>query len=68
MAQLAILDERLMEAFRAGALTYEQAWAIQDLILLSPPESEEVELPDWLEAPGMQLQLFQAVPHNDLPL
>lgn len=65
-AHLFPLDPQLQEAWEAGALTYKEAWLVQDELIVSPEQM--VEMPPHLEPQMRSLLFFQVPPENSLPL
>ena len=66
-AQLALLDPQLQEAVSLQVISVSQAWAMQDLLELTPC-GVLVSVPQdwhpWVE----RLHLWEAPPANSLPL
>ena len=66
MANQAHLQEWLHQVWLDGALTFQEAWSIQDEVLLST--SNSVVMPESLDLPLSKLHLYQAPTLNSLPL
>lgn len=65
-AQLARLHWELQLAVSQQAISLSEAWTFQDLLSMTPINSE-VELPEQLQPMMGRLSLFQAEPGNHLP-
>jgi hypothetical protein len=66
VAQEFLLYSSLQEAWESGALSFKEAWEMQDQLLLSREQWSEV--PQSLEEHFNKLAFFQAPPGNNLPL
>ena len=66
MAQQFHLYNSLQEAWESGALSFKEAWEMQDQLLLSQELWSEV--PQQLEEHFNKLAFFQSPPANHLPL
>jgi hypothetical protein len=66
-ARQAQLYPHLQEALDARVLSTNEAWMLQDVILISPPGCR-VELSQEFEGPINKMMLFEAEPLNDLPI
>lgn len=65
-AELLHLPPPLHQAWMDGALSFREAWAIQDEMLLST--KEWVVMPEILEPQLNKLHFYQMPTFNDLPL
>ena len=65
-AHRASLSPDLEQAMLQGALTFNEAWSIEDQLLLA--EQVEVEMPWELEPQLRKLWLYQIPEANSLPL
>jgi hypothetical protein len=66
VAQEYQLFSSLQEAWESGALSFREAWEMQDQLLLSQEQWSEV--PPSLEEHFNKLAFFQSPPANHLPL
>ena len=66
-AQVAHLETWLQQAVMAQAVSLAEAWTLQDLALLLPPELE-VEVPQALHPTMERLFLWETPAHNSLPI
>lgn len=66
MADQAHLPEPLHQAWLDGALTFQEAWSIQDEMLLST--REWVVMPESLDPVLGKLHFYQVPTFNSLPL
>lgn len=58
------LDQEFQEAVMAGVLSLEEAWLLQDQLLIN--QSEWVEVPSNLQPQMEKLAFFQARPHSPI--
>lgn len=65
-AELLHLPRPLHQAWMDGVLSFQEAWSIQDEMLMST--EEWVVLPEILEPQINKFQLYQMEAFNDLPL
>ena len=65
-AQLAVLEPQLQWAVSQGAISLSEAWALQDLVSLSPPGM--LEMPESLQPMLGRMWLLEQEPANELPL
>ena len=61
------LEDWLMAPALAGLISRPQAWEMQDLSLLTPPD-EWTQLPESLRQASQAVHLYHCKPHNRLPI
>ena len=62
------LQEDLHQAWLLGALTFQEAWQLQDQLLLSDPTETWVPVSPELAPQVMKLLFLEMSPVNQLPL
>jgi hypothetical protein len=67
-AEMAVLGVRLERAVLQGAVSLQEAWDLQDLILSADSPGQYLEVPESMEPTLARLWLLEERPANLLPL